>query len=74
MDQALFVRILDVAGFLGTVVLPLFGFMFWMKSAFLVTGAGGFWFSVPLRMKVLLLVLLLSPVLSGWLIAKVMAN
>ena len=72
MEQGLYFRILEVMGFLTTVALPIVGFLFWIKFAFLVTGPAGLWVRMSMRMKVSLFVVLLSPVAGGWLIARAM--
>ena len=72
MEQSLYFRVLEVMGFLTTVALPIIGFLFWMKFAFLVTGPAGLWVRMSTRMKVSLFVVLVSPVACGWLIARAM--
>ena len=72
MDKSLFLRVLDVLGFVTTVALPILGVLLWLKFAYLLNSTGGLWARLPPRMALLLLLALISPVLFGWLIGKIM--
>jgi hypothetical protein len=74
MDQALYLSILDVMGYVTTVGLPIAGFLLWMKLAFLVAGPGGTWVRISPRAKLLLLAILASPIFFGWTIARLLSS
>jgi hypothetical protein len=74
MDQELYVSILNAMGFATTIALPVAGFLLWLKLAFLVAGPGGFWVRISPRAKLLLLGILVSPIVFGWVIGRLLVN
>ena len=72
MDKSLYIDILEVVGFITTVAVPVMGLMVWFKIALLVAAPGGMWSNMSSRAKGFLLLVLLSPVVGGWLVAKLM--
>ena len=74
MDHALYLSILNVMGYVTTIGLPVAGFLLWLKLAFLVSGPGGTWFRISGRAKLLLLAVLCSPIVFGWVIARLLSS
>ena len=72
MDKSLYLDILEVVGFITTVAVPVMGLMVWFKIALLVAAPGGMWSNMSSRAKGVLLLVLLSPVVGGWLVARLM--